>query len=284
MLVERELAYVNGIISNIGDAYVHCEDRGYQFGEGVYEVIRVYNGNPFVLKPHLERLKKSADGMGIQFSWSLDYLEREILNLMEKSKLKYANIYIQVTPGVAARSHLLEKKPNPTLVMNIRKSAEKYTINELKVITVEDIRWKKCWIKSTNLAANVMAKKAVRKKGAGEAILVEPDGTVTEGGSSNIFALVDGVLITPDLSNNILAGITRELVLDIAKNIGLKYREGRISVDELLKAEEIFITSTTMEITAVVGFNGLTVGDGGTGPITLKLYSLYRDLIKEHCY
>ncbi|WP_028308276.1 aminotransferase class IV [Desulfitibacter alkalitolerans] len=280
----QDLAYVNGVISDVKDAFVHIEDRGFQFGEGVYEVIKVYNGKPFVLIPHLERLKRSSVGMGIDFPWEIEFLEKEVLRLLAETGLDFANIYMQVSPGSAPRSHLLDKDPTPSLVMTIRKAAETGMLKEIKLIAVEDIRWKKCWIKSTNLAANIMGKKIARQQGAGEIIMYEADGTVTEGGSSNIFAVRSGVLATPDLECNILAGITRKIVLEIARDRKLEFKEGKISLDELKLADEIFITSTTFEITAVTRLDGITIGNGTPGPITKSIHADYMAMIKKHCY
>ncbi|KUO49024.1 MAG: hypothetical protein APF76_10365 [Desulfitibacter sp. BRH_c19] len=279
-----ELAYIKGVITNINDAYVHIEDRGYQFGEGVYEVIKVYNGKPFALRPHIQRLNKSAIGMAISFPWDIDFLEKEILKLLNRAELKYANIYMQVTPGAAPRSHLLEKAPEPNLVITIRRSAEPREIKGIKVITVDDIRWKKCWIKSTNLTANIMAKKTARKEGAGEAIMCETDGTVNEGGSSNLFAVIDGVLVTPKLYNKILAGITRDIVLQIAEYRNLQYKEDKLLIDDLRSAQEVLVTSTTFEITYVSHINNLIIGDGNPGTVTRAIYTYYKELVKQQCF
>lgn len=280
----RELAYVNGVISNVKDAFVHIEDRGYQFGEGVYELIKVYNGKPFVLIPHLERLRRSSEGMGINFPWDIKFLEKEVLRLLAETGLYFANIYMQVTPGSAPRSHLLDHEPEPNIIITIRKAAETGSLKEIKLISVEDMRWKKCWIKSTNLAANIMGKKIAREQGAGEIIMYEGDGTVTEGGSSNIFAVKSGVLITPDLECNILPGITRKIVLEIASDRNLKYKEGKILLHELKLADEIFITSTTFEITAVNMLDNKAIGDGKPGPVTKIIHADYMAMIKKHCY
>lgn len=279
----KELAYVNGLVSDVKDAYIHIEDRGYQFGEGVYEVIKVYNGKTFALKPHLDRLARSSAGMEISFPWSIEFLEKEVNNLLVRSDLKNANIYMQVTSGTAPRSHLLEKEPDSSLIITIRKATETKLIREIKLITVEDIRWKKCWIKSTILAANIMAKKTARLHGAGEVVMYESDGSITEGGSSNIFAFIKGVLVTPDLASNILAGITRDIVLKIAKDRNLSVREGTLLLSELETADEIFITSTTFEVTAVIKLNDLIISDGMAGPNTRQMYSDYKAMIEKEC-
>jgi len=280
----RELAYVNGEISDVSQGKVHIEDRGYQFGEGVYEVIKAYNGKPFLLQPHFLRLRRSAEGLGIMYEWTNEFLEHVVEQLLRESEQKFANIYLQITAGSAPRSHLLSQEPTPNLIATIREAPEVDTTRGVKIVSVEDLRWKRCWIKSTNLVANVMAKKQGREQGAIEVVMFEQDGRITEGGSSNVFAVLDGVLVTPDLNHNILPGITREVVLKMAGEINIPCQEGELFLADLNRAEEIMITSTTFEITPVIQFNNKKVGDGVPGPVAGRLAEQYRQKIKKQCY
>lgn len=282
-LGKKEIFYVNGVVKDNETATINIEDRGYQFGEGVYEVIATYNGIPFALDPHLERLNNSARGIGIDLSWSKEHLEGIVLDLLKESGLESANIYIQVTSGTAPRSHLVNQQLEPNLIITIRNAKKADNSKGIKAATEEDIRWKKCWIKSTNLLPNIMAKKSARSKGCQEAIMYEQDERITEGASTNVFAVVDGVLITPSLEHNILPGVTRNIVMQIAEEKGIPFKENVLFINQLKKAEEIMVTSTTMEITPVVELDGEAVGQGVPGPVYSKLIECYQQKVQEQC-
>ena len=283
-VMEKNLAYVNGVITGIESAVFNVDDRGYQYGEAIYEVIMVYNAKPFALLPHLSRLERSAKGIQLRLPWSSNELEKIIMDLLKKSGLKSATIYIQITSGTAPRSFLVEEDIEPNLVIIVRSAPEINTLKGIKVVSFEDIRWKKCWIKSTNLLGAVLAKKAARQRGGKEVIMFEPDGRVTEGGSSNIFAVIKGVVVTPDLNHNILPGITRKIVLEIAQELGIPYQECAVYTKEIETAEEIIITSTTFEVTSAIQFNDMVVGNGVPGPIAQKLYSSYMQKVYQECF
>jgi D-alanine transaminase len=249
-----ELAYINGDWMPIAEARISIDDRGFQFGDGVYEVIRSYRGRLWALERHLKRLQGSLDAIGLT-AVSLTEVRDTIQVLFERGGLPDASVYVQITRGVAPRRHTFDRDTTPTIVMTIRAQhpvdAQLYR-GGAHCITVPEIRWARRDIKSTNLLGNILARQQASERGAYEAIFVEADGRVTEGSSTNVFILRDGLILTREKGPCILAGITRDLVVEIARERGLAVEERPFSRDELLCAQEIFLTGTGTEILGVV--------------------------------
>jgi D-alanine transaminase len=276
-----EWIWLNGDILPLGDAKISVEDRGFQFADGVYEVIRFYDGKLFTAPEHLARLKRSAEGIKIPPPLESTHLETEIEKLLGASGLQDGMIYLQLTRGVAPRDHVYGSMP-PTLLFYARELPpvpEPGAGPGVKLISVEDQRWQRCWIKSIALLPNILAKNEVVAQGADEAVFIE-NGLVTECSTSNIFALLGPRLITHPVGPKVLPGITRELVLEIAPTLGLIVEERGLGLDELRQADEIFITSTTREIAWAARWNDHPIRTGRCGPITEKLQQAYRDKVR----
>lgn len=257
-------------------ATIGVEDRGYQFADGVYEVFRVYGGRLFQAEAHLKRLEQSAQGIRLKLPISCDELGRDINTLVQQSGLSGGIVYLQLTRGISPRNHLFPQSVCPTLLFYTRAWPEAPAPGEgrgLKLKTVPDERWSKCWIKSIALLPNVLAKNEAHDAGFDEAIFVEKD-QVSEGSSSNVLAVINNSLIAPPPGPKVLGGITREVVIDSATDLGIKVHERLIGLDELYQADEVFITSTTRELAwcSHVDSNPITPT---CGPITRALHKAY---------
>ena len=277
----NELIWINGEVSPLADAKVGVEDRGYQFADGVYEVIRLYDGRPFTLREHLERLEKSAAGIRMGLPMSVAALSAEILQFVPRTQVREGMIYLQATRGCAARNHIFPKHSKPTVLFYVRHLAplERPGEGEGAVLhTVQDERWKKCWIKSIALLANVLAKNEAVDAGADEAVFVE-DGVVSECSASNLFVVRGGKVLTHPVGQKVLPGITRTVLQQVAKDIGVEWVERPVRFDEATGADEVFITSTTREISWVGRWDGETVGGGKCGPVTLRLHQALRERV-----
>ena len=268
-----EMAFVNGRFLPLAGASVSIEDRGFQFGDGVYEVIRTYRGRPFMLHAHLARLDRSAEAIGLRQPYSLErwtgYMEEGVrLAAFTESK-----IYVQITRGVAPRDHAYAPQLEPTVVMTIRElhplSPAVQTAG-VDAITLDDIRWGRCDIKSLNLLPNVLARQQAKEAGAFEAILVK-NGEVTEGSVSNVIIVDNRTLMTAPEGPRILSGVTREVVLRLARQEGLEVHEQYPSREKLFGAPEVFLTGTTVEVLPVVRIDGKPIGSGEPGPVTRQL-------------
>jgi D-alanine transaminase len=280
-----EFALLNGEIIKRSEAKVDVEDRGYQFGDGVYEVIRVYNGKMFTIAEHLKRFIKSADSIGISLPYSSLQLTEMLEVLLKKSNLETGNIYMQVTRGTAPRNHLFPTaNVTPTLVAYTIKSLRplENLKSGVKTILTEDIRWLRCDIKSLNLLGNLLAKQKASEQGCFEAILHRGQ-DVTEGSSSNIFIVKNGEVITHESNNLILKGITKDVILELCKKNNIPVQERTFSLAELDEAEEVFLSSTTAEVTPVIEINEKKIKAGVPGPLTRKLQDLFEKEIEEQC-
>ncbi|NPV72044.1 MAG: D-amino acid aminotransferase [Firmicutes bacterium] len=270
------VVYLNGEFIPYSEAKIGIEDRGYQFGDGIYEVIRVYDGKPFALREHFERLTVSAREIELTLP-DVSALERDALELLRRNDAKDCAIYIQISRGVTPRKHVIPFGLAPTVIMTAREAARyapEVRFKGVKAITLPDDRWARCYIKSTNLLPNITAKLRAERAGAYEAVYLR-DGFVTEGTHSNVFIAESGVLITPPLTNYILAGVTRTYVLDVARALGVPTREESISAERLAAAGEIMFTGTLTEIMPAVVLNGAPVGQGQPGPVFHRLYPKY---------
>jgi len=278
-----ELIWINGAISPLAGATIPVEERGFQFADGVYEVIRVYDGVTFTLAEHLDRLVQSAEGIRLALPMSLENLTEEIQSLIERSGLRDGMIYLQLTRGAAPRNHVIPKNPKPTLLFYVRqlpRPAHPAQTPGVKLITLEDERWKRCWIKTIALLPNVLAKTQAIEAGADEAVFVE-NGIITECSVSNLLAVINGKLITAPVGKKVLPGITRALLLDLAKSLNIRTEERPLTLTECQQADEIMITSTTREIGWVDQLDGKPIRRGGPGAIMLKLHEGYQARIRS---
>jgi D-alanine transaminase len=280
---------LNNRIVDLKSANVNILDRGYQFGDGVYEVIRFYNKSFFELEAHLIRLKESCEKIFIPFKTHLKKLESDLVYLMNTCDYQNGYIYIQISRGVMNRNHIYQGEENlkPQLVAYTVREDHRPVQQMEKGITAyltNDLRWLRCDIKSLNLLGSVLAKNEAYAKGAKEAIL-HRDGTITEGSSTNVFIVKDSTLYTHPANNLILNGITRRVIIDIAKNEGLELKEIPFTIDELLNSDEAFTSASTSEICPVISvlFEEKTyqIGLGKPGEITRKIQAAYTNLIEK---
>lgn len=275
------LAYVNGEFVPLERAVVSVEDRGFLFADGIYEVIRVYRGEPFRLEDHMRRLEASARAIELPLPEPPGRIEAIARELLARNGHREATIYIQVTRGPAPRNHLFPENPRPTLVLWTREIAgpsPEMVERGVAAITVPDTRWAYCYVKTVGLLPNVLARQQAARQGAYEAIFVR-DGIVTEATSSNVFAVFDGTLYTYPVEN-ILPGVTRVVTLELARELGIAWREEGVPAARLPQADEVFLTGTTTEICGVVRIDGQPVADGNVGPVTRALQKAFRRLTR----
>ena len=269
-------AYVNGRYVDHRKAAVHIEDRGYQLADGVYEVVGVRAGRLIDEGPHIDRLDRS---LRIAWPMSRATLSFVIRELMRRNRLRDGLVYIQVTRGVARRDHAFPTTPiRPALVLTTKntKRAEADPGAGIAVKSQPDIRWERCDIKTVALLPNVLAKQAARESGAYEAWLVDREGRVTEGASTNAWIVTqNNELVTRQTDHGILAGITRLTLKTLANDLQLKIVERPFTLSEAKKAREAFITSATSFVTPVVKIDGETVGSGKVGPTARRLREEY---------
>ncbi|MBO8168581.1 MAG: D-amino-acid transaminase [Thermoanaerobacteraceae bacterium] len=279
-----ELTYLNGEIFEAGEASISTNDRGFIFGDGVYEVVRSYNGKLFGLEEHLQRLQQSADAIELKLPHTIAGFKELIETLNNKSKLPNTLVYIQVTRGTEPRNHLFSLDLKPNVLITIRTlpaiPEEIYT-NGISTITVHDGRWDRCHVKSISLLGNILAKHEARKQGVFEAIFVREDSTVTEASTSNVFMVSDGVLHTHPANNRILNGITRQFVLGLSEQLDINVAVQPFTRKKLLQADEVFLTNSVQEVIPVVTVDGVTIGNGKPGTITNRLMKAYRQLAAQ---
>ncbi len=276
------IAYVDGAYVPLSEAAVSIEDRGFQFADGVYEVAASFDGKLFDFEGHAARLRRNLAELSIDEPMSPRALELVGRKLLAKNGGGTALLYIQVTRGHARRDHPFPAASTPTLVMTARgydyAPRVKQQRTGVKLLTQPDQRWGRCDIKSVALLANVLAKQAARQAGAFEAVLVEDDGTVTEGASTNIWIVdKDGAIVTHPAGRKILSGIVRDTLIRLAKADGLRVIERAFSAAEMSAAAEVFITSTTALCIGVSSIDGTPVGSGAPGPVSRRLGALVWD-------
>ncbi len=268
-----DIAFVNGRFLPWKDAVVSIDDRGFQFGDGVYEVIRTYRGAPFEVAAHLARLERSTKELNLVQPYSRAQWTQWIQQGLGQAGYQEAKVYIQITRGTAPRDHAFPSGVSPTVVMTIRELhplSLQLRQDGVTARTCDDLRWSRCDIKSLNLLGNVLAREEARKAGVFEAILVK-DGLVTEGSLSNVMAVRSGTIVTAPEGPRILSGVTRTVVLELARKEEIPVEEQFLSLDALYGAEEVFLTGTTLEVLGVVRIDGKTIGSGRPGPITKTL-------------
>ncbi|MBI3597610.1 MAG: D-amino-acid transaminase [Nitrospirae bacterium] len=276
------IAFVNGRFMPLAQARVSVEDRGFQFGDGIYELIRTYGGRVFHIEDHLRRLEQSAEALGLSMVYSKSRWKAILEKAHGRSGYPDAKLYIQITRGAAPRDHSFPKKTRPSVIITVRKLtplSDQLHEKGASVITVPDLRWGRCDIKSVNLLPNIMAREKARSAGAFEALFVR-DGLVLEGAGSNVFAVIQGRIVTPPNGPFILSGITRDLAIGLAREARDPVIEKGIPLEELLGAEEVFLTGTTTEILPIVKVDGKPIGDGRPGRTTRRLYQQFLQTIR----
>jgi len=271
--------YLNGAFMPVEEAQVSVLDRGFLFGDGVYEVIPVYAGHVLRLDEHLQRLQQSLDAIQLEVEEDWPTLIADLIELNGGGDL---SVYLQVTRGVAEkRDHAFPRASLPTVFMmatSFTPVQDLELVQGIKAVTVADNRWLRCYIKSTCLQPNVLLKQQASEAGAQDAILIR-DGFVTEAAAANVFVVKDGVIYTAPKNDLILGGITRDLILELVKNAGISYREEAPSVALLESADEVWISSSTREIVPVTELDGQPVGDGSVGPVwynAMQQYQTYK--------
>ena len=273
------VAYVNGLYLPHRRAAVHVEDRGYQFADGVYEVIAVKNGRFVDDTPHLERLDRSLRELEIAPPMSRAALRVVMAEMLRRNRIRDGILYIQMTRGVAARDHPFPADSDTSVVMTARLEPPqdpRLGENGVDVISIPDIRWKRCDIKSVSLLPNILGKQAAHRAGAFEAWQINEEGFVTEGTSTNAWIVdAEGRLCTPPIGEQILSGITRRRILKLAEREGIEFTERHFTLKEAQSAREAFITSTTTLVLPVTTIDDAVIGNGKPGTFTCKLREHY---------
>ncbi len=275
--------YLNGKYLPLDQAKISVLDRGFLFADGVYEVIPAYGGRLLRVDEHMQRLQNSLDAIRLQNPLSKQQWLEIFQSLIEanpnKGEGEDKSIYLQVTRGVAAvRNHGFPEKVNQTVFVMVN---EMPPVNKEKLrsgvsaITLDDIRWKACNVKSISLLGNILLRQQANDNDAAEAILIN-DGLVTEGAASNVFAVIDGVLVTAPAGTRLLPGITRDLIVELAAENNIPCEERDFTEAELLSASEIWFSSSTKEILPVVELNAKPVANGQSGPIWEKMIDIYQ--------
>lgn len=280
------IAVLNGRLMPLSKATVSVEDRGYTFGDGVYEVVRVYRGAPFLLREHLTRFARSADAIGLPLTPPPGRWEHWVRQAVKASGYPEAKIYFSFTRGVAPREHAFPDPSKPTRLITVRPvtppSHPSHDPHQgVRVVTMPDLRWGRCDIKSLNLLPNILAKQQAKQRGAFEAVLIKPGVGVTEGASSNLFVVLrDGTVCTPPVGPTILTGVTREAVIAVARRKGIAVVEAPVDLETVATAAELFLTGTLTEIAPITRWDDRVVGDGRPGPVTRRLMESFQAWIE----
>ena len=273
--------FMDGQFTKHDEIQISIDDRGYYFGDGVYEVIKVYGKELFTAVEHIDRLFQSAAKIKLTIPYSAEQLITMANELIAMNGVEEGHIYMQVTRGVSARQHHFPTPAVPAVVTAYTVKAERPTAdmeNGVAVKSVEDIRWLRCDIKSLNLLGSVLAKEEAKEAGCAEAIL-HRDGLVTEGSSTNMFGVKDGIVYTHPVSNLILKGITRQVVLRLCGELGIPVIEEAFTLEEAYGMDELFYTSTTAEVMPITTVDGRLIGLGKRGPLTNKLQQAFKTQI-----
>lgn len=280
------MIYLNGEFIPLERATISVLDRGFLFADGIYEVVPVYKGQPFRLSAHLKRLQHSLDALAIKNPYKPLKWQNIIAKLIDQSPDKTLAIYIQITRGRAhSRQHIEPKKLKPTILAKPKK-LKPPTLAVLKkphyAITQNDIRWHRCDIKSIALLGNILLLQAADKQGAEEALLIR-DNIITEGASSNVFIVKNGTVYTHPANEYILAGITRDAVIESIKNEQIPFKEQAFSAQDLARADEIWITSATKEITPITHLNKQVVGTHKPNKLWQRIYNEFQSIKNNEC-
>ncbi|SFP22816.1 D-amino-acid transaminase [Salibacterium halotolerans] len=252
-----QYVWIHDTLTPQEEAGVSFEDRGYYFGDGIYEVIRLYDGKPFLWEEHFERFTRSAAELDLPFPKPLENIKEDMLHLIETNKVHNGIIYMQMTRGVQERNHLYSREITPVITAFTKEEDVPSHLQEqgISLRAVEDIRWLRCDIKTINLLGNVMAKRSAEDNGCHEALLHRGP-TVTEGSSTNVFMVKNGVIYTHPADNYILKGITRQFIQKLCIEKGIPFKESAFTLEDLRGADELFIASTSHEIVPVHRVSG----------------------------
>lgn len=277
----NKIVYLNGEYLPLNKAKVSVLDRGFLFGDGVYEVIPCYAGRLFHFQQHLERLNNSLNSIRITPPYSADEWLKILTPLIDADKDQ--SIYLQITRGADIKRHHAFPDNIPLTVFAMSSKLLPYAGKDtgIKAITLNDTRWHNCNVKAITLLANILHFQNAIDQGSAEALMVNQDGRITEGASSNVFAVINGVLCTPPKDKSILPGITRDVIVELAKKNAIPCQERPITQDELKSASEVWITSTTREIIPVVELDSSPVGDGKPGSVFRTMDALFQDYKKS---
>jgi D-alanine transaminase len=276
-------AYLNGDFLPLAEARVSALDRGFVFGDGVYELVPVYSGKPFRLNDHLRRLQASLDGIRLANPHTLDGWRDIILQLVRMEEAPDQSVYIQVTRGVAPRDHAFPKDAVPTVFLFTQPlitATPEHKAAGVCAVTAVDYRWQRCDIKAISLLANILLRQQAIDVGCAETVMLR-DGFLTEGAASNIFVVKDGVLKAPPPSHFMLTGITYDVVLELAAKHGIPHEVRPVAEAEVRAADELWMTSSTKEIMAIVTLDGMPVGAGVPGPLARRMDALYQTFKRE---
>jgi D-alanine transaminase len=277
---DESIAYLNGEFLPLSKARISPLDRGFIYGDGVYEVIPVYGRRVFRWEDHLRRLDHSLDGIRLPNPHSDAQWTQIVRELVRRSPHEDQSMYLQVTRGVAKRDHAFPKGVPPTvfLMSNVLAVPTQEAVDAgVAAITLPDNRWLRCDLKTTSLLPNVLLRQLAVDAGAVEAVLLR-DGLLTEGAASNIFVVKDGVLLVPPKSHLILPGITYDVVLELAQEHGIRCEIREVSEAELRSAQELWLSSSTREVLAITRLDAKPVGDGRPGPLFRRTYALFQEL------
>lgn len=283
----RDLLWLNGRTMPIEDGRISIEDRGFNFSDGIYEVCRFYGGRPFMLREHLERWEFSARGLMMEMPGTLEERAALILDLVEQSGHRDAMVYGQLTRGTSTRNHLFPPASVPPNELWFVRPAPQHDAahyhNGVKLVSHPDERWKHCQYKTISLLPNVLAKERARREGGYEALLFNERGIVTECSASNAYCIRGGTLYTHPLAPEILGGITRQAIFAAADAEGIPVAEQAQTLEQFKSADEVFISSTTMELMPVTQIDDVRVGDGRVGPLTQRLHAAFRERVAREC-
>lgn len=276
-----EHIWINGRVMRMSEAAISVEDRGFQFADGVYEVFRIYDGRPFALALHLERLRRSCAAIDLPMPYSDQQLADGMVALYERQPLPSAMMYLQATRGPRKRNHVMPHECDPTVLFYTRPLPPPVVPDQspgVRVITVDDDRWKRCWIKAIALLPNALAKTAADRAGADEAIFID-NGLAVEGASSNLFIIRNGTIITAPPGPKVLPGITRHVLIERIERLKLPIEHRAPTVAEAESADEGFIASTTRELAWIRSWNGRPLGNGRIGAFTLRLHQAFQEVV-----
>lgn len=278
-----QIVYLNGNFLPIEQAFVPVLDRGFIFGDGVYEVIPVYSRHAFRLQEHLRRLQASLEGIRLANPYSTEEWAKLILELIRQNTPDDQSLYLHITRGVAPRDHAFPKNTPPTIFMMsnpLVTSTQAQCEAGIKAVSAVDNRWDRCDIKAIALLPNVLMRQLAVDMGTTETIMFR-DGFLTEGAASNIFAVEKGRILAPPKDHHLLPGITYDLVLELAQANGIAVEIGKFPEARIRAADELWLTSSTKEVMPIINLDGQAVGDGKAGSVFRKMYSLYQDY-KQH--
>lgn len=283
--MNKNLAYFNERFIRLDEPVLPVEERGLQFGDGVYEMIRLYRGVPFTLKEHLARLEQSAQSVMLVLPKTVEEIAAVVKAGIEQTGIGDGTVYIQVTRGTAPRNHLFPEGVSSNLYIIWKEGVpalDKERAEGVRVFTFPDERWNNCYIKSICLLPNILAKEKAYQRGGHEAIFIR-DSEVKEGTSTNLFVVKDGVFKTPMTDQSILNGITRQKIIEILKKHDIPVLETRLTMEDIEVADEVMITSTTQEVVPVVKVNDGLVGSGKPGAHFQKLMAWFQIEVDHAC-